>query len=190
MFPIWLLLLATNCVSSGPSSAADIAARYALNESTTLTFPNDTLSSSKAANFIVANWGLSKGRIQDSEGDISFVKDPFPNSTIPSNLPSATGTNSSTPVLRVDYPSKAFGSNSSGIQFLSLFNGSSSFQSMLVTYEVAFDNGFDWVKGGRLPGLSGGAAADHCSASGGANGTTCFALHVDWRANGTGEGTS
>jgi hypothetical protein len=88
--------------------------------------------------------------VQDSVQDLSFVDDPFPNS----NPPSDGLGNSSGPVLQVYYPASGFGSSESGAQFYSLFNSSTPFQSMLLSYEVAFDDNFDWVKGGKLPGLS------------------------------------
>lgn len=59
---------------------------------------------------------------------------------------------------------------------------------MLVTYEVAFDAGYDWVKGGKLPGLRGGLNSTGCSGGNAANGQDCFSTRVMWRQNGAGEG--
>jgi hypothetical protein len=91
----------------------------------------------------------SKGRIQNSAQDLSFVDDPFPSSKPPSDS-SAT---SSGPVLKVDYPVNGFGPMASGTQLYSLFNGSEPFQSMLLTYEIALDTDFQFIKGGKLPGM-------------------------------------
>jgi hypothetical protein len=88
--------------------------------------------------------------VENLPQDLSFVDDPFPNS----NPPSDGSGNSSGPVLQVDYPANGFGSTESGAQFYSLFNSSIPFQSMLLSYELAFDNNFDWVLGGKLPGMS------------------------------------
>ena len=54
-----------------------------------------------------------------------------------------------------------------------------------LTYTVTFSKDFDWVKGGKLPGLSGGPA----NVSGGrpADGTNGFSARLMWRADGRGE---
>lgn len=59
---------------------------------------------------------------------------------------------------------------------------------MLLSYELAFDAGFDWVKGGKLPGLRGGPNPDGCSGGNEPNGTDCFSTRLMWRQNGAGEG--
>jgi hypothetical protein len=72
-----------------------------------------------------------------------------------------------------------------------LWNSSgSTFQSMMISYEVAFDSGFDWVKGGKLPGLRGGPDPNNCSGGNQANGTNCFSSRLMWRTDGAGEGAS
>ena len=60
---------------------------------------------------------------------------------------------------------------------------------MLLSYEVAFEANFDWVKGGKLPGLRGGLATSGCSGGSKSNGGSCFSSRVMWRQNGAGEGT-
>lgn len=58
----------------------------------------------------------------------------------------------------------------------------------LLTYEVAFSSQFDWVKGGKLPGLwAGGKNGSVCSGGSESDGA-CFSARLMWRANGTGEG--
>lgn len=54
-----------------------------------------------------------------------------------------------------------------------------------LTYTVTFSKDFDWVKGGKLPGLCGGPA----NVSGGrpADGTNGFSARLMWRADGRGE---
>lgn len=60
-------------------------------------------------------------------------------------------------------------------------------ESMMVSYEVAFDKGFEWVKGGKLPGLRGGSP-NGCSGGNQADGTSCFSTRMMWRTSGQGEG--
>jgi hypothetical protein len=63
-----------------------------------------------------------------------------------------------------------------------LYPLSSPLFSGCLTYEVAFDKGFDFVKGGKLPGLSGGNAP-----SGGADTSLGFSTRYMWRTGGAGE---
>lgn len=59
---------------------------------------------------------------------------------------------------------------------------------VLLSYSVWFDADFDFHKGGKLPGLYGGATTDdgkHCS--GGSKRTNCFSTRLMWREDGAGE---
>ncbi|KLO15741.1 hypothetical protein SCHPADRAFT_248092 [Schizopora paradoxa] len=55
--------------------------------------------------------------------------------------------------------------------------------SVTLEYSVFFPSGFQWVKGGKLPGLYGG----HMTCSGGDDATTCFSTRLMWRQDGAGE---
>lgn len=135
---------------------------------------------------IVSQWSLSKGRIQDGPKNLAFVKDPFPNAT-PLGV---NGSRSNTSVLEVTYPAGSFSHDTGGAQLYNLWNTTdgSAFQSMVVSYEVAFDSGFDWVKGGKLPGLRGGPNATGCSGGNEPSGADCFSTRLMWRKGGDGEG--
>jgi hypothetical protein len=186
--PAFLLpvLFAGHAFSQSTTPAASVASQYSLSTSTTLPFPQATLKNSSTQSFITSNWGLSKGRIQNGASNLEFVNDPFPNAP----APGSTTSNSSAPVLQVQYPAGSFqDNNAGGAQFYAMWNSSgSAFQSMLVTYEVAFDADFDWVKGGKLPGLRGGPDPNNCSGGNQANGTNCFSSRLMWRPDGDGEG--
>ena len=108
--------------------------------------------------------------------DVSFVADPFDNSA-------------TTPVLAIDYPAGSYSNGTGGAEFSTYFNDSSAsgFQSMLLSYEVGFNQGFNWVLGGKLPGLRGG---DLNGCSGGKFSTSCFSSRIMWRTEGHGEGIS
>ncbi|KAG6874478.1 hypothetical protein C0995_010388 [Termitomyces sp. Mi166 len=167
-------------VASQQALDEQIAAQYGLTTSTILPFPRATQSSKDTDSHIVSSWSLGKGRIQDNPDHLAFVDDPFP---------STSGTNSTGPVLGVTYPANSFGSTDSGAQFINLWNATdgSSFQSMLLSYEVAFDAGFNWVKGGKLPGLRGGLNSTGCSGGNESDGKECFSTRLMWRKNGEGE---
>lgn len=71
------------------------------------------------------------------------------------------------------------GSNNSGSQWLAdFFNANHAW----LRYQVRFGTGFDWVKGGKLPGLLGGDAP-----TGGGLTTAGFTTRMMWRENGQGE---
>ncbi|GAA6000063.1 hypothetical protein JCM10207_006035 [Rhodosporidiobolus poonsookiae] len=59
----------------------------------------------------------------------------------------------------------------------------SSASNVTLTYSVFFPSDFDFVKGGKLPGLYGG----HEGCSGGAESEDCFSTRIMWRTNGKGE---
>ena len=55
--------------------------------------------------------------------------------------------------------------------------------NVTLEYKVFFPSDFDWVKGGKLPGLYGG----HTRCSGGNPALDCFSTRMMWRAGGAGE---
>ncbi|OCB91104.1 polysaccharide lyase family 14 protein [Sanghuangporus baumii] len=55
--------------------------------------------------------------------------------------------------------------------------------NVTLEYSVFFPKNFDWVLGGKLPGLYGG----HMTCSGGDDATQCFSTRLMWRAGGAGE---
>lgn len=165
-----------------------LAQQYALTTSTSMPFPTTTMSTADTQALLVSQWSLGKGRIQDNPQNLAFVRDPFPKNPPPgTNSP----TSSTSPVLRVTYPEGSFSHDTGGAQLYTLWNTTdgSSFNTMMVTYEVAFDAGFDWVKGGKLPGLRGGLNSSGCSGGNKSDGLECFSSRIMWRASGLGEGT-
>ncbi|KXN90399.1 hypothetical protein AN958_04268 [Leucoagaricus sp. SymC.cos] len=64
----------------------------------------------------------------------------------------------------------------------------STAKEALFSYSVYFPSGFDFVKGGKLPGLYGGDDADTAvSCSGGRKDVTCWSARLMWRTDGAGE---
>lgn len=95
--------------------------------------------------------------------------------------------------LRVVYPEGSFSPSQTkksglpvgGAQFIS--QPSSDFlpaESLRLRYEVMFEENFDFVKGGKLPGLYGGDAISGGDIPDGTNG---FSARLMWRENGAGE---
>jgi hypothetical protein len=85
--------------------------------------------------------------------------------------------------LRVRYPQGKIGGPEGGLQFLSRFAllGIPAQERCAVRYYVRFDEDFDFVKGGKLPGLVGGEAN-----TGGRipNGRDGFSARLMWRPGG------
>ena len=160
-----------------------IAAQYKLSLTNVLPFPSYGLTADNAITFIQNDWSLARGRLDGSPNannptPVAFVTDPFPTST-------------NEPVLQVNYPAGSYSHNTGGAQFYSVFpsaNTTLHLKSMLLSYEVAFDKDFDWVKGGKLPGVRGGSNNSGCSGGEQATGTDCFSLRLMWRTAGQGEG--
>ncbi|KAJ7579258.1 hypothetical protein C8J56DRAFT_965242 [Mycena floridula] len=174
---IQLLLpcLLSKLVTAATASPEQLAAQYSLTTSTSMPFPSATMATADSQNLIVSDWSLSKGRIQNGPADLAFVNDSI--------------TPSTEPILQVTYPAGSFSHDTGGAQLYSLWNTTdgSSFQSMMVSYEVSFDENFDFVKGGKLPGLRGGVNATGCSGGNEPTGKDCFSTRLMWRPNGAGE---
>jgi hypothetical protein len=83
--------------------------------------------------------------------------------------------------LRVTYPAGQFGSTAGGVQFMVPL--SASYGELYLSYRVRFAADFQFVKGGKLPGLVGGTAPTGCitdpvAVSGG------FSARMMWRSGG------
>ena len=76
------------------------------------------------------------------------------------------------------FPRNTYGPNESGYNFRAGINPS---LSKTISYEVMFAEDFDFVKGGKLPGLCGGSKATGGNRSDGFNG---FSARVMWRRDG------
>lgn len=175
-------------VGAAQLTPGQLAEQYLLPTSTNFAFPTATQNSLGTGDFIVINWSLSKGRLQDGAKNIDFVDNPFPNTSIPGS--SSNSTNQT--VLRVTYPQGSYSHETGGTQFINLWNTTdgSIWGTMIISYEVAFADGFDWIKGGKLPGLRAGLDSTGCSGGNAATGEDCFSNRVMWRGGGEGEGVT
>lgn len=63
--------------------------------------------------------------------------------------------------LRVTYPANLYGPGDAGVQFIIEFP--EAYQELYFAYRVRFGAGFEFVKGGKLPGLVGGTSPTGCS---------------------------
>ncbi|KAG2126842.1 hypothetical protein DEU56DRAFT_982875 [Suillus clintonianus] len=91
-----------------------------------------------------------------------------------------------TAALQLVYPAYSVNPSSKfpgGAEFNPTQLNLSDAQNVTMEYSVFFPADFDWVKGGKLPGLYGG----HTGCSGGAAAEDCFSTRLMWRQGGAGE---
>lgn len=91
--------------------------------------------------------------------------------------------------MRVKYPVGRVGSAQTGTQFPMVFdkmNGINNgfYKEVYLRYYVKFENGFTFVKGGKLPGLMGGGKSWQRSGGDQPNGSNGWTLRMMWRENG------
>lgn len=96
-----------------------------------------------------------------------------------------TSRNAST-MLQIFYPKDSVNPRASpqgGSQFYASPLDITKAKNITFEYDVFFPSDFEWVKGGKLPGLYGGRT--RCS--GGDPALDCFSTRLMWRADGAGE---
>ncbi|KAI8096851.1 uncharacterized protein BX664DRAFT_257187 [Halteromyces radiatus] len=135
--------------------------------------------------FVHQQWRTSESDIYGSS-DISFVADPYPQSNTTSEKLDT--------VMRVLYGQGSYspkGNTQDNVQggtvFFSRPFGNQSYAQAMVRYDMAVDPNFDWMLGGKWPGIYGGIPSRGCSGGHQANGDTCFSVRLMWRENGLGE---
>jgi hypothetical protein len=176
----FILVFGAPLALSQTLAAESLAAQFSLSTSTSFPFPTATLATDEARAHVLNNWSLQSGRKIEREANIDFVNDPFPESRSPNNTTEGL-------VMRVSYPANTFSANAnSGVELLSRWETDSPFLTMVLTYEAAFDSNFEWVKGGKMPGLRGGDTG--CSGGLQPTGADCFTARLMWRKQGAGEG--
>ncbi|WP_255989460.1 polysaccharide lyase [Chitinolyticbacter albus] len=111
-----------------------------------------------------SDWSTSpSGSSGVSAGRLSVVADPD---------------NGANKVLRVTYKGGEIGGNSASVFDVPLPAGQNH---LFLQYKLRFDNAFNWVKGGKLPGLGGADTPTGCIDNGTFDGFTTRSM---WRENG------
>lgn len=72
--------------------------------------------------------------------------------------------------IAVSYPAGMDGTKDTGAQWQLEFDA--EYEELILSYRVKFENGFDFVRGGKLPGLAGGTAPTGSTQADGTNGWT------------------
>ncbi|KAL8279651.1 hypothetical protein RQP46_007964 [Phenoliferia psychrophenolica] len=137
--------------------------------------PTTTFAGPATTDWVKSKWAYIGGL---GPKFVSFVPDPYPE---PGAAPES--------VFSVEYPKGSEGGGEPGSaggipsMMLGVFGDKPQGRSV-ITYKVAFSKGFDFVNGGKLPGIFGG----YGECSGGIRNTHCFSARLMWRTHGTGEG--
>ncbi|GAA6060768.1 hypothetical protein JCM10212_006748 [Sporobolomyces blumeae] len=121
------------------------------------------------APFLVDRWNASS----PSMSNTAFVVDPF-----------TTTSGSEELVLQVDYPR---GTRDGTQFFMTPMRPDAHVRTAVLQYDVAFDPEFDFVKGGKLPGVYGSKLGAESVCSGGNRLASCFSARLMWRQRGEGE---
>ncbi|TPX45832.1 hypothetical protein SeLEV6574_g03611 [Synchytrium endobioticum] len=93
--------------------------------------------------------------------------------------------------LKINYPAGSWSPSAptrGGTSFYAPVGGGASFRKAILQYSVYFPTAFDFVKGGKLPGLWGGDVNQKCS--GGSHAGGCWSMRIMWRKDGAGEAYS
>ncbi|MFP4165330.1 MAG: CIA30 family protein [Chitinispirillaceae bacterium] len=87
--------------------------------------------------------------------------------------------------LRVSYPSSngGYGTAATGAQWFLYFENGGAYDSIYAQYWIRFPDGFDFARGGKLPGLGGGTAPTGGQPVTGLNG---FTNRLMWRSSSSG----
>lgn len=107
------------------------------------------------------DWNTPKRIMGANMGRSNIVQDPL---------------NSSRNVLEIKYPLGKVGQEDGGVQWR--FRFEESFNKCTAEYQVMFPVGFDFVRGGKLPGLAGGTSPGGGKKSDGSDG---FSARIMWR---------
>jgi hypothetical protein len=132
------------------------AEQLGLNNTWVAPMPPDQIDAEATDQFLINNWYTANKNIYGGSG-ISFVNNP-------TTINDTTAANNDSAVLRVAYPvgsyapvgTKSESGKVGGVEFVSDPNNGVFYDEALLTYDLLFDQNFDWVKGGKLPGIYGG----------------------------------
>ncbi len=171
----------TQTVTPTPSSWA-AAAHFTNLDTFSITNFADGRDNLQIVDILPANATSSSPASSDNADDASADQHQQPGL-----LTSTDGTDSSSStLLQLFYPANSTTPTHipiGGADFYASPLSLSSATNVTLEYSVFFSASFDFVLGGKLPGLYGG----HSGCSGGNNATTCFSTRMMWRTDGAGE---
>ncbi|WWD20376.1 hypothetical protein CI109_104852 [Kwoniella shandongensis] len=146
--------------------------------------------SSYSSNFFP--WGTGSASWTTSDNSLSFTGALKPLTA--GKLPPTSNAPDGSSGLTASYPSGTVGLSAAGFSFYTegAHNGVAvdSAKEVSMSYSVYLQDGFQFQKGGKMPGLYGGtslAQAKSCSGGRQDSRDSCFSARLMWRTNGAGE---
>ncbi|KAF9932364.1 hypothetical protein FBU30_008344 [Linnemannia zychae] len=162
-------LLATSVINNNlvaadsPLTREQLYAQYGFVNNWVAPMPNNSIAAAGAnstqpgldtgAGYILHNWSTNYKTINVGANDISFIEDPYSAAPAPSAI-SGNGNNnknnSSNQVMQINYPKGSYapkeGPVPGGTSFYAKpFGDDTPYEKMMISYDVAFPVGFDWV---------------------------------------------
>ncbi|GAA5892874.1 uncharacterized protein JCM6883_007500 [Sporobolomyces salmoneus] len=156
-----------------PDFFSSLASLHSMTPASIASLPPPTSSlpsPTPAAEYINSNWPVSK-EFKPSEF-VNFVQDPLEEEA-------------KDVVLSVMYPKGQYTNGEEGGTGFSLNVFGEGKDRAMISYQVGFEENFDFVKGGKMPGVFGGSSAGKCG--GGRPSEACFSARFMWREKGEGE---
>ncbi len=162
--------------TSGTSAATD-PTTTGTSDSETDTDAGTSETSADATILIDADFeGTRSGEYSEDMVEADFGAEPSWNNGLDEGRATVESEGNNT-YLRVTYPKDEYGPSKGGVQFKVLFDG--AYDEVYLRYRVRFGDAFEWVKGGKLPGLIGGTAPTGCKSD-----DSGFSARMMWRAEG------
>lgn len=219
MFPLPLLLLLIP-LSLAQSSSSLASSLGFTSTPSTLPFPAASLASNytaasnnNTAKYIKREWDLYRDRIQFGAEGLQFVADPVQGNgqdggaeglVLSVDYPAGSYSHATGGVqfyVRPLFPLHPISLSTTLTHHLPLPLLSPQSQplnttptpnplSALLSYSLYIPPSFNFVQGGKLPGLRGGVQVTGCSGGSETDGVGCFSTRIMWRAGGVGEGES
>lgn len=185
--------------TSAPSETPTASSTKDTDASTSTTSSKPT-ATSKPSNNIPVGSGLLSALFPNGQGNdlwstatglvgsaVKLTMDAFKASSVSSHAPAIFTDDA----LKVNFLQGSWtfkGPGPSGLSFYAQPLDLSNAKEATLSYQVMFDDDFDFNQGGKLPGLYGGESDEVAkSCSGGRRSTDCHSLRYMWRSDGRGE---
>ncbi|WVR07992.1 hypothetical protein IAU60_005035 [Kwoniella sp. DSM 27419] len=177
---------------SPSSSAADWEASATATSSSAAPAETSSTSGESTGTSDLFPWGTGTAHWSTANGGMSFsdALTPLTAGRMPSTGNAPDGSNA----LVANYPAGTVGLSSAGFSFYT--EGArdgvqcDGAKEVSFSYSVYMNDGFQFVKGGKMPGLYGGTSlsqAKSCSGGRQEGRDSCFSARLMWRTNGAGE---
>ncbi|WVN90900.1 uncharacterized protein L203_106145 [Cryptococcus depauperatus CBS 7841] len=184
--------LTATATSSAPASASDSAPDYGGYNATATSSAGNSFETGTTSSSSLYPWGKGTSSWTTSDGSLSCESALKPLTA--GKLADSGNAPDGSVALYASYPAGTYGLSVAGFSFYSQGAHSGvavdTAKEVMLSYSVFFEDDFDFVKGGKMPGLYGGQSlsqAKSCSGGRQEGRNSCFSARLMWRTNGAGE---